>query len=433
MLAGRLVMAISALATTSLLARMLNVELVGTYFLAVSIVLALTTAAQLGMDRAVVRLIAESITIGRGDLAVLLVKRILTLSVGAALVIGLAILLGGGEWLLAQLFNSTQLAAISAIIAVWILLATLQKIVSESFRGFKNIPLATIFGGPFSNLLTFCFLVCIWWKYGSSNLHEVASITVVGLLISAMVSMYFLIKKLRAFPIDMPKHVYGKSYGSIMVVSLPLLVVGISDLFLSQADLLILGILRPGEEVALYGAALRLIVFVGMPLMMVNAIIQPWIASLYKAGNKFELEHLLRTTALISGMPSLIILVVMAVYGKWILDIVFGSAFQNAATVLQILAIGRVVHVWTGSCGMLLAMTGHQVVMMKISLFSGVLMLALLLLMIEKWGLVGCALAATISISLQNIAMLIVGRNKTGIWTHITFRPDWQVIAKMKG
>jgi len=430
--AGRLTMSVTTLAITALLARTLDVDAVGAYFLAVSVVLVFSLLAQFGMERTVVRFVSEAVSIKRPDLAALILRRIFLFAFGTSLAVMTLFATGGGRWLIDYLFHSQPLNTVSLLIGIWVVLVTFQKLVSESFRGYANIAAATLFGGPLGNLVTICLLFYLWSR-NYVTLSGVIMCVVAGLIINLFFATAILVKSELLHSNAESDQLYDGNCNAIFKVSAPLLVVNFSVFFLSQADLWVLGIFRPGEDVALYGAALRLIVFVGMPLMMVNSVVQPWIARLYKVGDRQELEHLLRTAALVAGVPCLIVFFALLFFGEWMLGALFGNLYQQAFPVLVLLAVGRLVQVCTGSCGMVLAMTGHQMDMMKISIFSGMMMLVLLYFGVVQWGMVGCALAATLAISTQNIILLLVAKKRTGIWTCLTLRPDWYLLANLKG
>ena len=75
---------------------------------------------------------------------------------------------------------------------------------------------------------------------------------------------------------------------------------------LLQADLWILGIYLPKDSVAIYGAASRLCVLVGMPMLIINAFVPPMIAELNARRQELEMESVLRFTATLASVPALI-------------------------------------------------------------------------------------------------------------------------------
>src|SRR5918998_461263 len=142
---GKMLVALTGLISSALLARLLTPQALGTYFLAYSILNVGTTLGALGLTRTVVRLVAEGMGLnlfGRVRRVISVVLGVGTLS---ALGVGLAYLLLGDD-LAKAVFNAPALAAITGLVAGWLIVSTLQGLLSETFRGFHDIRLASILG-----------------------------------------------------------------------------------------------------------------------------------------------------------------------------------------------------------------------------------------------------------------------------------------------
>ena len=143
---GKMLVALTGLASSALLARLLTPQALGTYFLAYSILSVVTSLGALGLTGTVVRLVAQYMGLnlfGR-------VRRVISVVVGVgtlgALGLGLAYLLFGDD-LARIVFRAPALAAITGLVAGWIMVGTLQGVLGETFRGFHDVRLATILGG----------------------------------------------------------------------------------------------------------------------------------------------------------------------------------------------------------------------------------------------------------------------------------------------
>jgi O-antigen/teichoic acid export membrane protein len=104
-------------------------------------------------------------------------------------------------------------------------------------------------------------------------------------------------------------------------------------------------------------------------------------------------------------MVQLPVFLVMMLYPEQIL-LVFGQSFTDGATALMILAVSSLVLVGTGMGGIILDMGGHT----RLKLLNSVLrlstFLALDLILIPRWGIVGAALAALAGETLVNLLRL---------------------------
>src|SRR5215208_3282043 len=145
-LVSKILVALFGLISSALLARLLTPQALGTYFLAYSILNVGTSLGALGLTGTVVRLVAEGMGLnlfGR-------VRRVISVVIGVgalgALGIGLAYLLFGDN-LANAVFNAPALAAITGLVAGWLIVGTLQSLLAETFRGFHDIRLASLLGG----------------------------------------------------------------------------------------------------------------------------------------------------------------------------------------------------------------------------------------------------------------------------------------------
>jgi len=252
---------------------------------------------------------------------------------------------------------------------------------------------------------------------GESNLDQIIILTLGAGLSSVFISSATLWGKLNKLP-SIANEITLKA---VMSISWPLWITNLTLFILIQADLWILGIFRSPDEVALYGAAARVVALVTMPLMIVNAVVPPLISEMYAQGKKKELEVALRKVATLSGIPSLLALGLFMFFGDSILGLFFGDYYKSGFLVLLILSLGHLVNVWVGSCGLVLMLTGNQSMMMMITLFCGVITVFGAYFLVFDYGVLGVAAAAAFGMILQNILMLVYVQRKVGIWTSIVF------------
>jgi len=414
-LVGKLITAASNVLISSLLARMLSTDGFGAFGLAFSLVTGGALLSQLGLQQASVRLIAESMgrdRPGRARASVLFAYRHVVLGI---LVVSAALLLGGGAWLALTLWEAPELAGALSAVAVWMAMSSLQVLTSETFRGFKDLRLASLFGGVITGILTLAALAGLVVWQGQASLVQAVWIGAGATAISLLLGVTFLRRRVRILP-------PGESidHHEVFSISLPLWVSSMTTFALAQAALWILGALLPKEDVGLYFAALRLVNLVSMPLVLVNLIVPPFIAELYAKGEKERLQRVARATATMAGVPAFLVLATFLLLGGPIMGLVFGEPYEAGAPILALLSVGYMANVWTGSCGVTLSMTGHQTVLMRITLVSGVISVGASLLVVNRFGTIGVAMVVGATAVVQNLWMWIAARYYAGIWTHPT-------------
>ncbi len=417
--AGRVITAITALATNALLARLLSPQEFGVYFLAFSIVQVGAILGELGLDQAVVRFVAESVGLNQFERARHVLGRALVLGVLGALGMGTVYLLLGpviGD----NLFDAPALVAVTELLAVWIAMIALQTLLAGAFRGFHDIRLATVFGGLMTGVLLTTFLGVLWLLRDGATLATVLLLGVGSGLANVLLGSWLLRRKVSHLP-SRGAEGYIISFGGIMHVALPLMVTNLTIFILTQADLWILGAFRPPEEVAIYGAAARTVVLVAMPLVIVNLVLPPLIAEMYAQGRRRELERMLRATATVAGIPAFVALTTFILFGGPILSLVFGDYYREGATILALLSIAQLVNVWSGAGTVTLSYTGHQAIMMTLTIAGGLVTIIAALGVVGSYGATGVAVAVAAGIAIYNVALWIMTRHKTGMWTHVGF------------
>ena len=415
--AGRVVAAFTVLATNALLARLLPPQDLGAYFLAFSVVSLGALLGSLGLNQTVVRFVAESMGLGRFRQTRWVVGITCGLGLLGALGVGLAYLLLG-RTVGNALFDAPVLGAATGLVAGWMAILTLQLLLAETFRGFNDIRLATLFGGIVAgNLLLVC-LVALWLSRGEASLADVVLLTAASGLVSILLGGWLLHRKVASLPRKGEDAGGRTGTSKILRVAGPLLVTNLTYFAVLQADLWIMGAFRTQDEVAIYGSAARMVVMVALSLDVVDSVVAPLIAEMYAQDRKQELERALRGTATLAGIPALAGLAGFMLLGEQILGLVFGDYYRAGWGVLVILSLGYIAFVWTGSCALALIMTGHQREVMGATIASGLVTVAAGLAVVGPFGAVGVATVTAFAFALQNVLLWILARKKTGIWTH---------------
>ena len=94
---------------------------------------------------------------------------------------------------------------------------------------------------------------------------------------------------------------------------------------------------------------------------------------------------------------------------------VFGRDFEPGWPVLVIGTLGQIVNCGVGSVGYLLLMSGHQRDLVRVQTVMAVVMVALGLFLIPKWGILGAAIVAALTNLISNLWYLWEVRRKLGM------------------
>ena len=93
----------------------------------------------------------------------------------------------------------------------------------------------------------------------------------------------------------------------------------------------------------------------------------------------------------------------------------WGQEFVSAYSILIVLAIGQFVNISTGSCCLLLVMTGHEKIHSYISFCSLLMNVVLNIVLIIRFGALGAAIATATTVIFENFFKLILAKRKTSI------------------
>jgi O-antigen/teichoic acid export membrane protein len=431
-LGGKIAAATIGIITNGVLTRLLTKQEFGVYLLAFSIISVGAVIGSLGLPKTVLRFVAENMTLGQPGRARRAIYTALGLGVLGALCISLAYLFIVGDLVSRYLFDSSALVAVIGLTAGWIAISTMQEIMAETFRGFHDIRMATLFGGLATGgksaglimrVMLLACLVLLLATVGHTDLRTVMLASIGAGAASSLLAALFLHKRISSLGAQGMENPI--SAGDELRDAFPILIISLTSFFLlSAADLWILAYFRSDADVAVYGAAARLVALIAMPLLLTNLVLPPIIAEMYAQGRTAELEGTLRSFSTLSGVPSLLVLIVFMLLGGPILGVVYGSGYQSAAMVLVLLSAGKLAAVWAGSCGAVLQFTGHQGSMLRVNLLTSPLFIIGALLVVRDYGPVGIASMTAAITVLQNAALVLVAKRKTGMWTCVSLSPS---------
>lgn len=432
--AGKVGTGFALLAINAVLARLLSPEEMGVYFILYSLVWLLATTAEFGMGHGSVRFIAEALGMERRGRAAVAVRRSLLVALTGGVVVGIVWALAAGPVVARRIMDSPTMAGVVVLTGGWVFALTIQSVLAEIFRGFHDIRKSAIYGGLATSLLILAGLLAAWALDVAVDLSFAILLIIGAIILNLAVGLQRLhaepgVSLLAANPSAATAERAGErarddssledgfSLRKMMAVAWPIWISTILLHVSKQADLWVLGALAGESDAALYGGAARLAEVIFVPLLVVNAVVPPIIAEWFTAGRDDELETALQTTATAAAVPAALALAAFVLAGPFVLGIAYGNFYRQASTVLAILAAGQFFSSWTGTCGLTLIMTGHELVMMAITVVSSTYLIGGAMVVARAHGAVGVALVAASAKVLQDFLYLVFARRKTGMWT----------------
>jgi stage V sporulation protein B len=302
------------------------------------------------------------------------------------------------EFISTNFFQIPEMVALLKITAVCFPFIAIQKATTGSLNGFRKMnhfAMVNIFQNTLVLLIS--ILLVFFFKMGVTGavIGFVVPTVVVG-----VVSLLY-IRKSFFFP---SRLVLSSVLREITCFVFYVVLGNSVSMINTQIDSLLIGRFMSETDVGYYATAV--IIMQGMTLLpsAVQAVTTPTIATYYGRKEYSKIKKLVKNTMLKIFTVEFIFLILLAIFGKHIIIILFSEEFMPAYTPMLILSIGYLVYAPWISVGATFAGIGKVNLSFKLNGFCAMLNTTLNLLLIPKFGLIGAAGATTLSL----IATLLI-------------------------
>lgn len=377
-----------------LVARFLGAYSFGLYRLTTTVIDSLSTFSLLGFESGVVRYI--SIYKRRQDEERLwsVIQLALFLPGLVGLVLGV-ILFVLADQIAVQIFKDANLAPAFRLFSINLPLLTLVVVIASLAQGFKKVEIIYLrgIGGRVVNLI----VVTIFLLAGF-GLMGVLATQIISSIIALVFMLYFLH---RIFPLNRALHFVKRDIKEVLGFSLPIYIAGVLREMGGKFETLILGFLGMTVQVGIFSVAGNITSLSNLFYRSLGMMASPLFAELHDRQANDQLKSIYHVTTKWSVAFNLPFLLSSIIFGQALLGI-FGKEFEAGALCLVILSFGSFFNALTGQCGSLLNMIGES----KWTAINSFVYLAATIVidfaLIPRWGLVGAAIAATLTSMLVN-------------------------------
>ncbi len=223
-----------------------------------------------------------------------------------------------------------------------------------------------------------------------------------------LVQLVALIRKDRG---GAPRHY---QLGTWMKYSLPLFLVDGIGFLLTNADVVVVGLYLPPDQVGIYFAAAKTIVLVQFVYFSVKAAAAPRFSAIIAANDHDALAGFAAQTTRWTFWPSLVIGLCALAAGELLLSL-FGPNFTDGYWLMAILFAGILTKASVGPAEILLSMAGHQKLCVGVYAVTLIAAVVLYVVMIPLFGLTGAAVAAATAIMIESLLLHLTVRRTLGI------------------
>lgn len=397
-------------------ARVLGAEGYGVYIYVFTMVTLLSIFSTMGFDSVLLKYLA--IYRARHEWALFRGMIARTIQIPLVLSLALAIIVIGAASCINRVTDNTVLYSTLIAGSLSLPFFTFLKILLAYFRSQKQITLSLFpneIGVPF-------LLVAGVGGYGlltGAQPHSASVMAYHGIVMFSVLAFfsYFCFRQLAEKEVlsAEPRFRTGewaRTAGSLLMIS------GM-HIILAQSDIILLGVFRGTTDAGIYAVAAKIAILVTFGLQIGNQIIAPMISEIYHEGDEARLQELVSYGTLISTTFAVIVVLGILFFANPILRL-FGSEFTGGRLPLYILAGGQLVNALVGPVGFIMTMTKHHREASIIIAVSAAVNIILNILFIPRYGMVGAAMATTLTMVGWNIVFWYYIYRNIGINTLVS-------------
>ena len=314
-----------------------------------------------------------------------------------------SLLFFGSKWISVNIFDETNLEQILQIFAIAVPFWCLAQIFLRATVGFQDVRykvyVEDIFQNVFKVALIILLLNCGFGVLGA------ALGWILAIIVMPFLALYFLEK--RVFPIFDTKVKVTSVRKELFSFSWPVTLVEASRLIFGWTGTLMLGYFITSYDVGIYNAALPTAGLMQIALASFAAIFMPVISELYSNRKYEDIRRIYRIVTkwiFTIVFPGFLLILI---FSKQIMWILFGSEYVSGSTALCILAFGYLIASGVGPTSSVLTAFGKTKIIMGCYFVGAVANLVLNLYLIPIYGINGAAIATASSYVFMNILTLL--------------------------
>ena len=416
---ARITGAILGFATQILLARLIGVEALGIFFLAVSLAIVLSIFCSLGYPWIVVRFVAKYETNGNSSLKARFIGWVRQeTALVSLLLVSLTLLT---ILLLPAIPMEKRLSlALGALTAPIFASMKLNTALAMAHKRFALAYLPELLWRP---VLLLGLILALWMSSTSfdvvylvaGHLVIVLALTIIQARLLPDINGGVLSRIFEFGKAKQTQRAQGKKWRRH---ALPMIIATLFISVFSDLDLVIIGILLPASEVAIFGASIKIALFLAFSIQAVHQLILRDAADALNSRDHPLLSAILAKANAINIVASLAATLAVAFIGRDILRL-FGPEFVEGYVCLVILVLAQSIRAAAGPATQILTLTGYE--RNSIPVFGVGLLLLLItnLLLVPKFHLIGAALAVLIVTLTWSVGLAYVVWVRTGVNTTI--------------
>lgn len=335
----------------------------------------------------------------------------------AALVAGVVFV--SADWIATAVFHDASITPVLRVFSIALPFAAFVRLTVGSVQGMQqSFPKVVIqqFTIPIVRFLLIAGVlafglgaVAAAWAYG------------IAYVVAGVLGLYYLHRHTPLFERTEPVLMRRE----LLAFSAPLMITAAMLQILSHIDTFFLGYFASTRAVGIYNVVYPLAQLLTVVLSAFGFMIMPAISSLDADESAGEMRRTYQVAAKWVLLATLPVFLVVALFPEMVIKLTFGREYVPGALALSVLSVGFFTHAIVGPNGNTLTSVGRTRVIMYDNVAVAVANVALNLLLIPRYGLLGAAIATSLSYGLLNFLYTYQLYRETGIqpFTNGMIRP----------
>lgn len=307
-----------------------------------------------------------------------------------------------------KLFNKPHYETVFLLATIFIPFRAVYEYILPVIRGLRLIRLFVFLQSlpVVVNLILLAILTVWYHKYNPvySLLLGLLVASLTGLLASEI--QFRKLKTQKAIPSHSSLSVPPMT--SLLSVSFPMFLTNSMNQLNNQVGILLIGMLGAGKEIAYYAVAAKLASITNLTLIAINSMIAPKFSELYHTKKIDDLNKVVKKSTKLIFWTSAPVLLGLGLFGRPFLESVYGGEFSRSYIPLLLLVTGQLVNAMSGPVTLFLNMTGNEKISTTIVFLSCFINVGMSYLLIPLCGIVGAAIASSVSLIFWNLSMVFV-------------------------
>ncbi len=250
-----------------------------------------------------------------------------------------------------------------------------------------------------------------WTAWGPADGRLAMTAALLGAIATLVLLRYFMHRmqpaELRSGAVETARAEWRRPAPALMVIM-------IADNIMCRSGIIILGMSGHTREAGIFAVAHSLALLTTLPRMAVASAFAPTVSALHARGDSAGMQRISAKASALSLLGTLLAVATMLLAVGFLLAW-FGQEFKAGASLVWILALG---HVFSAACGPqqhLITMTGNEKSAAQIFAAAAILNVAGCIALIGPFGMIGAAVAMSLSLVTWNIAMAVCVYSKLGL------------------